>query len=228
VADEDELTELRALAGRHDPSVAWESPPDDLWARIAAEAGVEELAGESAPDVGPGGADPSPVQVTPVPPSSVPPSSVQPSAGAEVRELRPRGRSGAPWLLAAAAALVVVVGGGLWLGRSQEPTVVAAAELELLGDRGAGAAELVEEDGSLRLRVDTSDLAAPDGFVEVWVIDEEVSKLVSLGPLRPDGVYELPDGLDPEAFPIVDVSFEPLDGDPAHSGDSVLRGQLEF
>jgi hypothetical protein len=54
-----------------------------------------------------------------------------------------------------------------------------------------------------------------------------VSKLVSLGPLRRDGVYDLPAGLDPAAFPIVDVSVEPIDGDPAHSGDSVLRGELE-
>jgi hypothetical protein len=51
---------------------------------------------------------------------------------------------------------------------------------------------------------------------------------VSLGPLRPDGSYDLPPGLDPEQFPIVDVSVEPLDGDPAHSGDSRLRGQLRF
>jgi hypothetical protein len=55
-----------------------------------------------------------------------------------------------------------------------------------------------------------------------------VSKLVSLGPLRPDGVYDLPAGLEPEQFPIVDVSLEPIDGDPTHSGDSLLRGQLEF
>jgi hypothetical protein len=217
VADEDELSGLRALAAHHDPSVTWEAPPADLWARIAAEAGVGDTTSGPAP------VDPEPADPDPAPADR----SREPS-GAEVRPLRPRGRSGAPWLLAAAAALVVVVAGGLWLGRGQEPTVVAAAELELLGERGRGAAELVEEDGSLRLRVDTADLAAPDGFVEVWVIDEAVSKLVSLGPLRPDGVYELPDGMDPEAFPIVDVSFEPLDGDPAHSGDSVLRGQLEF
>ena len=68
---------------------------------------------------------------------------------------------------------------------------------------------------------------SPD-FVEVWVIDTEVSQLVSLGPIRADGTYDLPAGIDPSAFPIVDVSIEPLDGDPRHSGNSVLRGQLTF
>ena len=50
--------------------------------------------------------------------------------------------------------------------------------------------------------------------------------LVSLGPLRPDGIYDIPPGVDPSRFPIVDVSVEPVDGDPTHSGDSVLRGEL--
>ena len=76
--------------------------------------------------------------------------------------------------------------------------------------------------------VDTTGIDAGEGFAEVWLIDTEVEQLVSLGPLRSDGRYDLPSGLEPEAFPIVDVSREPLDGDPTHSGDSVLRGQLEF
>ena len=36
-------------------------------------------------------------------------------------------------------------------------------------------------------------------------------------------VFEIPAGLDLESSP-VDVSVEPLDGDPAHSGDSIVRG----
>jgi hypothetical protein len=83
-----------------------------------------------------------------------------------------------------------------------------------------------DDDGRLELRVDTTDLDPGDGFLELWMIDTTVTRLVSLGPLRPDGVYDLPPGLDPAAFPVVDVSIEPLDGNPAHSGDSVLRGRL--
>jgi hypothetical protein len=38
----------------------------------------------------------------------------------------------------------------------------------------------------------------------------------------------IPDGLDLAEFPVVDVSREPLDGDPAHSSDSISRGTLEL
>ena len=65
-----------------------------------------------------------------------------------------------------------------------------------------------------------------DGYLELWLIDPTVTRLVSLGPLRTDGIYDIPAGVDPAAFPIVDVSVEPVDGDPTHSGDSVLRGEL--
>ena len=60
------------------------------------------------------------------------------------------------------------------------------------------------------------------------MINPDVTQLVSLGPLRSDGFYELPAGIDPVSFPIVDVSVEPIDGVPTHSGNSVLRGQLTF
>ena len=52
--------------------------------------------------------------------------------------------------------------------------------------------------------------------------------MVPLGVLRPgEQTLELPSGLDLGEFPIVDVSVEPLDGDPTHSGVSVARGVLE-
>jgi anti-sigma-K factor RskA len=125
-------------------------------------------------------------------------------------------------VIAAVAGTVLATSG------NDDPSLVASTSLEPLGAAGAGTAELVDDDGDLRLRVETADIDPGDGFLEVWVIDPEVSKLVSLGPLRPDGVYDLPAGLEPEQFPIVDVSLEPIDGDPTHSGDSLLRGQLEF
>ena len=84
------------------------------------------------------------------------------------------------------------------------------------------------DDDALQLRVQTDGLDAADGYLEVWMIDPSVTELVSLGPLRADGVYAIPAGVDPARFPIVDVSIEPVDGDPTHSGDSVLRGQLQL
>jgi hypothetical protein len=36
----------------------------------------------------------------------------------------------------------------------------------------------------------------------------------------------VPDGLDLTRYSLVDVSIEPYDGDPVHSRDSVVQGQL--
>ena len=81
---------------------------------------------------------------------------------------------------------------------------------------------------SLQLRLATTGIESTDGFTEVWLINPDVTELISLGPIRTDGVYDLPPGLDPTAFPIMDVSSEQFDGNPQHSGDSVLRGQFSF
>jgi hypothetical protein len=56
----------------------------------------------------------------------------------------------------------------------------------------------------------------------------DVSGLVSLGTLDgSSGRFDLPAGLDLDQFSVVDVSEEQFDGDPAHSGDSIVRGPLE-
>jgi hypothetical protein len=127
--------------------------------------------------------------------------------------------------LAAAAMLAIGVLAGTQVWQSPVPDVVADTELEPLTDVAAGTARLVRADGALHLEVD-ADLPAPDGFYALWMIDEEVAGMVSLGPLEPGRAYRLPDGFDPGAYPIVDVSIQPFDGDPTHSGNSVLRGQL--
>ena len=68
----------------------------------------------------------------------------------------------------------------------------------------------------------------PAGDVrEVWLIRSDASGLVSLGLLEGDsGRFVVPDGIDLDEFTLVDVSAEPVDGDPAHSGDSIVRGEL--
>jgi hypothetical protein len=197
----DDLADLRRLATRLQPDqVTWEQPPAGLWDRIAAEAHVEPIATSA-----------------PIGDESV------------VVPLQHRRRTHtAVWLLGAAAAIMLVVAGVVVATSGGDGgTVVAQAPLDPLGATGSGRAELLDDGGTLSLHVETSDLDAGDGFLELWVIDPSVSRLVSLGPLRPDGTYELPAGLDLREFPIVDVSVEPIDGDPTHSGNSVLRGQLE-
>jgi hypothetical protein len=179
-------------------------PPPDLWDRIATEL-------RSTPD-------------TAVTGETVP----------EVADLRQR-RATRPrrrWSLVAAAAaiaLVAVVGVSVVTGVGEEQAALGVATLEPLDDRAAAAqARLVEEDGEMVLRLDGGSLPDADGYYEVWLIDADVVGMVSLGPLDADRGHRLPADLDPASFPIVDVSLEPLDGDPTHSGDSLLRGELEL
>nr|WP_233495969.1 anti-sigma factor [Geodermatophilus sp. TF02-6] len=63
----------------------------------------------------------------------------------------------------------------------------------------------------------------------MWLLDEAVRGLVPLGVVQGGGevTLQLPPGLDLGEHPVVDVSVEPLDGDPGHSGVSVARGTLE-
>jgi anti-sigma-K factor RskA len=144
-------------------------------------------------------------------------------------DLRPgRIRSGV-WFAVAAALILAVVGVAvLAVASSDSPEVVATSDLVAVDAPGSGRAEVVDRGGSYQLELETSGIEAGDGFLEVWMIDESTTRLVSLGPLRADGVYEIPAGVDPRRFPVVDVSIEPADGDPAHSGTSAVRGELRF
>jgi hypothetical protein len=195
------------------------APPAHVWAAIAAAT--------SGP-----AADPRPVEPpgSPAPPST----TADPAPRAEVRELRPR-RS--RLLLAAAASLVVGAGigaGAVALGDRDDDDVavvaLAAAQLDPLGENEAsGQAEVVERpDGTRVLRLELDADSPQEGYLEVWLIDTAVEGMVPVGVVSAGtDELELPPDLDIGEFPIVDVSVEPLDGDPTHSGVSIARGQLE-
>jgi hypothetical protein len=206
-------------------------PPPGVWAGIAVATGVTTA---PRPEVVAAVAPPPPAAVPPPPAELVParvPVPAQPAA-APVVPLRTR-RS--RLLLAAAASLVVGVGigaGAVALGTgADDGSTVAAAGLDPLDDSGAtGEARVVDRgDGTRVLEVDLSAADPQDGFYEVWLLDEAVEDLVSLGVVRGGGevALTLPPGVDLGEYPIVDVSVEPLDGDPGHSGVSVARGTLE-
>ncbi|MFI7483874.1 anti-sigma factor [Kocuria sp. M1R5S2] len=163
---------------------------------------------------------------------------VRGGGGADVVDLgsrRDRSRRGVPYPLAAAAvaAALFVGGAAVWgvqqLGLGPEPTLLARAELEpLAGYSARGSAEVDERPDGTRQLVVRTDPADVDGFKEVWLLAPDAQRMVSLGVMAGDeAVFVLPENLDVGEFPVVDVSDEPVDGDPTHSGDSIVRGVLE-
>jgi anti-sigma-K factor RskA len=146
------------------------------------------------------------------------------------------GRPTRPLLLIVAATVAgAVIGAGavaaLRNGSTETADVVpvAAVDLDPLADNDAsGRAEVVERaDGTRALEVQLRAGELADRYYEVWLIDEAVQDMVPVGVARSGTVsFELPNGLDLGRFPIVDVSVEPLDGNPTHSGVSVARGVL--
>ncbi len=139
------------------------------------------------------------------------------------RRLTATATAAAVALAAAVVVAVMVVDGS----DNDDDLVVATARLEALTGVGGASASLTDEDGVAHLHLVTEGLPEPTGFYEVWLLGPDAQSLVSLGPLREDGDYEIPRGIDPVAYPIIDVSREPLDGDPSHSADSLLRGEIE-
>ncbi|KUG60042.1 hypothetical protein AVL61_08770 [Kocuria rosea subsp. polaris] len=140
-----------------------------------------------------------------------------------------------PYPLAAAAAAAALFVGGIsvWgaqrVGLEPDPTVLATAELEpLAGYTARGSAEVDERPDGTRQLVVRTDPADVDGFKEVWLLAPDAQRMVSLGVMAGDeAVFVLPENLDVGEFPVVDVSNEPIDGDPTHSGDSIVRGVLD-
>ncbi len=218
-----------------------ETPPTDLWSAIAAEA-----FGEAAP----ARSNQAPLETSarrdspfggPEAPFDVPIMAEASRPSAPVTDLSERRnrRSLSPGLLAAAAALAVLMAvGGYLVAQVQS----GAGTGELLATAKISNDELpVEfaESGSASVRRTGSDLylelelpaLPPTGdeaaYYEVWMIDTDVDRMISLGVADSNGRIDIPDGVDHTKFPVVDISVEPLDGDPTHSGQSILRGVLE-
>jgi anti-sigma-K factor RskA len=195
---EHELVALESTvnAARGADLAALPPPPPSVWVRVSEELGLAE--------------EPA-------------------GRGAAVAALPARGRwrrralaaGGALTAAAAGIALVTTLGG-------TEPAG-GAATLEALGDVEArGTVQLARASDPPSLLVDTEGLPPPDGVYEVWLLDLDNDRIVTLGTLDETGRgwLSVPDDVVLEEFPVVDVSIEPDDGDPTHSGNSVLRGDV--
>lgn len=201
-----------------------EAPPAGVWSRIHGELG---LSGAVA-------ADPASV----VPAADAAGRGGVSDAGQPAKRARVRSRRGSSatvWILAASMALVVAIGAGVWIARTLTPTsaVIASAELAAFPDHpdAVGQAEIGDDgEGRRTLTVTLEGDEIADGeYREVWLIREDGQALISLGVLDDtSGTFRVPDGVDLDEYRLVDISFEPVDGDPAHSGDSIVRGELDF
>ncbi|MEV0529677.1 anti-sigma factor [Streptomyces sp. NPDC050439] len=96
-------------------------------------------------------------------------------------------------------------------------------------DRARGVAHLVVDSSAHKtLRIKVRGLPSTKGYFEVWLMDSAHKKLIAVGVLGADGsaTLPLPQGVDLSGYPVVDVSDQAYDGNPAHSGKSVVRGAL--
>jgi hypothetical protein len=218
-AEVDALSRVRGTLVGADLAVAPDpSPGPELWERIVAATSGEGIpplttSGEPAPDS---------------------------AGGVAVTPLRPRGSGDAargsgrsrPWRLLAAALACVLAGLGIgWFAFAPDQPatrVVAATELEALdGSRVLGSAQLLDQAGTSELRVSAAPVDSGSGFVEVWLINDDGKRMVSLGVLDADeAVFAVPPGAVAQGYRIVDLSRELYDDEPRHSGDSIMRGTL--
>jgi hypothetical protein len=225
---------IRVLDAMQDP-VELEEPPPELWDRIAADLGSDFAADTTASGTAASDADTNTA-------AAEPPSADAGEERSTVHYLRPR-RTISWWTPLAAAASGLLIGGaavaGILLSQNdaEDPppvaatTVIGEATLEpVAADEFSGAAAMVEtEQGTLEITVEiTSAPEATDGYFELWLRDEDASRLHSLGAVRPGTTtIEVPVGIDLGEYPVVDVSHEHFDGDPAHGGVTLAAGAME-
>lgn len=245
-ADVAALSHVRDALGAADLDASPDpAPSPGLWDRIAAATNDDDGRADHA-GLGPAAASPL-ATVDRVGgagdagrrPSGGPDAGPQPG-GPSVPTLRPRDGADTPreparsrpWQLLAAALVCILAGLGIgWFAFAPDQPatrVVAATDLEALdGSSVLGSAQLLEQAGSTELRVSAEPMEAGSGFVEVWLINDDGERMVSLGVLDADeAVFAVPPDAVAHGYRIVDLSREQYDDEPRHSGDSIMRGTL--
>ena len=152
-----------------------------------------------------------------------------------VRPPRAARRWRRPALAAAACFALLVAGAGIGalLFDGDEGAQVTAGGIALRplsadASGAGGTAQLDDAAGEAKLELTGLPPSPPSEYYELWLLDGP-KKLVSLGSFRvPDSGkanIRVPMPVDPQLFRFIDVSVEPVDGGPEHSGNSVLRAK---
>ncbi|MFF0778199.1 MULTISPECIES: anti-sigma factor [unclassified Streptomyces] len=134
-------------------------------------------------------------------------------------------------VLAVCAALLGATAGSVvtwWVTRGDSTAAVAHTRaLDSLRPSSTGYASLRGTGAHRSLTIQVKGLPTTPGYFEVWLMDRSHTKLVSVGVLAPDGKATLPvpENIDLREYSIVDVSVQPYNGKPDHSGKSIVRGR---
>ncbi|WP_322411983.1 anti-sigma factor [Microbacterium invictum] len=206
-----------------------ESPPERVWSRISEELG---FSGSTAISDAAAASEIDPAAETVrLEPADAGERAAAESGGAPAPARRRTGLLRGLFVLAASVAILGVAVGGWALTRQATVVELASAELAAFPDHpGAEGSAVVVERGDERVIEVTLDADVdPGSNREVWLITEDATSIVSLGMLEGQtGEFVVPADIDLREYVLVDVSDEPVDGDPAHSGDSIVRGALDF
>ena len=211
-------------------------PPSDPAADVVSEGGADtdtSTASGSDADASPRRHDAprassvtSPTAYAPEPVPSD--ATVTPITASAARATRRRAAAWGAALVAASLVVGLLAGRAIWA--PDDSGRVSQVALETLDTRQReGEATVVRAKDGLDLSVVTDrPLDAGDGYLEVWLLNTDGKRMVSVGVLRPgeSGTFPISQDLIDQGYVVVDVSKEQFDDKPAHSGDSLLRGQL--
>jgi hypothetical protein len=226
-------------------------PGEHVWNAIATELGFAAAPATNGSSHGPqpGAGSPWPVASDPdqtiaaldgqAVPTNPPTLRAVPGTGSPTpRPAADRARRWPRWAAPVAALLIgAALGAGVLVvaqNRSDSVTVEATAPLTsvptgpLAGKDGQlGQAELVATTQGQQVRVSAADLPAmPGTFYEVWLFGND-GKMISLGSLdQGKGDFTVPSDISTQEYRTVDISDEPPDGNPTHSGISMVRGSF--
>jgi hypothetical protein len=213
-----------------------ETPSPAVWDRIRDQLGIGSEFSSALVPPPTGDAETDEGAAEPEPPASrslvaVPSSTDQP-VPERIDRPTPARRRVLSLALAAGLALLAGIGGTLaWQQfTSTSDTVISSAQLQALPDWSGASGEATLEEDAAGNKVLVITMVTPrpvDGIQQVWLADSTATAMTPIGPLsQPGQRFPLPKDLDVSRFPLVDISVQQPGGNPAHSGNSIVRGTL--